>query len=269
MADATYLVPRKSLQPNLPSHSKRIIEKSPKASSNETEAQYESETTIKASRNNDEESAVADDMPVEPASNPHQSPFLSAKTDPVKFIGSEDLERGKGLFIDRKYSEAEQVFRQIVRGREKALGKEDKETLESKHWLAYTLRMQGQYQEAEVVFRKVVRGREKVLGKEAVESLNSKYWLAQTLYLQGQDQEAEVVFREVLRGREKVLGKEAVESLDSKYWLARTLYEQKQYQNAEVVFREVLQGEEKVLGKEAVETLNSKFWLAWTLYRQK
>ena len=223
MADATYLVPRKSLQPNLPSHSKRIIEKSPKASSNETEAQYESETTIKTSRNNDEESAVADDMPVEPASNPHQSPFLSATTDPVKFIGSEDLERGKDLLIDRKYSEAEQVFQQIVRGREKALGKEDEETLESKHWLADTLRKQGKYQEAEVVFREVVRGREKVLGKEDKETLESKHWLADTLRMQGQYQEAEVVFREVVRGREKVLGTEHPETVESRRLLNKIL----------------------------------------------
>ena len=181
MADATYLVPRKSLQPNLPSHSKRIIEKSPKASSNETEAQYESETTIKTSRNNDEESAVADDMPVEPASSPHQSPFLGATTDPVKFIGSEDLERGKDLFFDRKYSEAEQVFQQIVRGREKALGKEDEETLESKYWLAQTLYEQEQYQEAKVVFREVVRGREKVLGTEHPETVESRRLLNKIL----------------------------------------------------------------------------------------
>jgi tetratricopeptide (TPR) repeat protein len=223
MADATYLVPRKSLQPNLPSHSKRIIEKSPKASSNETEAQYESETTIKTSRNNDEESAVADDMPVEPASNPHQSPFLSATTDPVKFIGSEDLERGKGLFIDRKYSEAEQVFQQIVRGREKALGKEDKETLESKYWLAQTLYRQKQYQEAEVVFREALQGQEKVLGEEAIETLNSKNWLARTLCAQKQYQEAKVVSREVVRGQEKVLGTEHPETVESRRLLNEIL----------------------------------------------
>ncbi|KAI4095768.1 MAG: hypothetical protein L6R37_007032 [Teloschistes peruensis] len=69
---------------------------------------------------------------------------------------------------------AEELFRQSVQGREKALGKEDVDTLDSKYWLAVTLHEQQKYPEAEELFRQSVQEREKVLGKDHVDTFKSK-----------------------------------------------------------------------------------------------
>ena len=75
----------------------------------------------------------------------------------------------------RKYDEAEQLFRQVVQQREKVLGTEHKDTLNTKYWLARTLyEQQGKYDEAEQLFRQVVQQREKVLGTEHEDTLDQQ-----------------------------------------------------------------------------------------------
>jgi TolA-binding protein len=85
------------------------------------------------------------------------------------------------LYRQKQYQEAKVVFRELLQGQEKVLGKEAVETLDSKFWLAQTLYRQKQYQEAEVVSREVVQGREKVLGTEHPETVKSRRLLNEIL----------------------------------------------------------------------------------------
>ncbi|OCK97560.1 kinase-like protein [Cenococcum geophilum 1.58] len=121
----------------------------------------------------------------------------------------------------KAYKEAEGLYRQVVQGREKVLGKEY--ALKSKYQLANSLYQQRKYQEAEELCRQVVQGQEKVLGKEHADTLRSKYRLANSLYEQQKYQEAEGLYRQVVQGQEKVLGKEHADTLKSKLWLQKTL----------------------------------------------
>jgi serine/threonine protein kinase/TolA-binding protein len=183
--------------------------------------------------------------------------------------GKKDLHLGWKCFKEQRYPEAEQLFQQSAQEREKVLGKENVNTLDSKYWLAVTLYKQQKYPEAEQQLRQSVQEREKVLGTKDVDTLDSKYWLALTLYKQDKYSEAEQQFRQSVQEREKVLNTKHVDTLDSKYWLAITLYKQQKYPEAEQQLRQLIQEREKVLGKENVDTLDSKYWLAVTLHDQQ
>jgi serine/threonine protein kinase/tetratricopeptide (TPR) repeat protein len=192
--------------------------------------------------------------------------MISFKT---RDTGEKEHKLGIEYFDQQKYAEAEQVLRQSVQQREKVLGAEHVDTLESKLWLARTLDEQQKYAEVEQVLRQLVQQQEKVLGAEHRGTLRSKLWLAVTLHKQQKYAEAEQVLRQSVQQREKVLGAEHVRTLHSKYLLAVTLHEQQKYAEAEQVLRQLVQQREKVLGAEHVDTLESKYWLAATLHEQQ
>jgi len=184
--------------------------------------------------------------------------------------GRKEFELAQTLFDQQKYDEAEPLFRRSVQQREKVLGIEHEDTLDTKYWLARTLLDQQKYDKAEQLFRQVVQQREKVLGIEHEDTLDTKYWLATTLYWQQKYNEAELLFREAIQEREKVLGIEHEDTLYSKHWLAKTLYKQQgKSDEAEQLFWYLIQEEEKVLGIEHEDTLDSKYWLARTIYQQQ
>ena len=64
-----------------------------------------------------------------------------------------------------KYDEAEKLPRQTLKLREKLLGKEHPNTLDSMNYLAIVLGRQGKYGEAEKLHRQTLQLREKVLEK--------------------------------------------------------------------------------------------------------
>ena len=76
-----------------------------------------------------------------------------------------------GVKLYWQQKEAEGLYRQIVQGREKMLGKEHADTLKGKYQLANSLHEQQKYQEAEGLYRQVVQGLEKLLGKEHADTL--------------------------------------------------------------------------------------------------
>jgi tetratricopeptide (TPR) repeat protein len=73
-----------------------------------------------------------------------------------------------------QYEEAEQMHRQALESREKALGLEYPDTLASVTYLGSVLQRQGKYEETEVMYRRALEGSEKVLGPEHPESLRRR-----------------------------------------------------------------------------------------------
>ena len=183
--------------------------------------------------------------------------------------GGNEYELGLEYSIQRRYSEAEELLRKSVRQREKVLGTEHVDTLESKYQLAVTLYSQKKCAEAEQLLRQLMQQREKVLGTKHVDTLQSKYRLAFTLHKQEKYAEAEQLLRQSMQQREKVLGTEHVDTLWSKCRLALTLHEQEKYTEAEQLLRQLVLQQEKVLSTEHVNTRFSKYSLALTLYKQK
>jgi hypothetical protein len=70
------------------------------------------------------------------------------------------------------------MYRQVLEGREKALGLDHLQTLTSASDLGLILWRQGKYEEAEAMHRRVLEGREKVLGLEHSETFASVHQLA-------------------------------------------------------------------------------------------
>ncbi|KAJ5951483.1 Tetratricopeptide-like helical [Penicillium vulpinum] len=167
-----------------------------------------------------------------------------------------------------RHKEAENMYRQALQEREKVLGHDHEETLDSTHWVGVSLYNRRQYKEAETVFRQALQGREKVLGYGHKDTLYSAHWLGYSLYAQGQYEEAAIMYRKALQGREKVLGHDNEETLKSEHWLGLSLHRQGQYKEAETVLRQALQGREKVLGHDHEEALRSAHWLGHSLYNQ-
>ncbi|KAL5376730.1 hypothetical protein DPSP01_010275 [Paraphaeosphaeria sporulosa] len=176
--------------------------------------------------------------------------------------------RGLALYEQNKYRKAEEILRQVVRGRERTLGQEHEETLNSKYWLGLALCQQDKCSEAEEILRQVGRSREQTLGQDYEETLSSKHWIGVVLYQQNKYSEAEEVLQQAVRGLERILGQYDETTLYSTHWLGLATYKQDKYGEAEKVFQQTTNGRERTLGREHEETLYSKYWLGLAFCQQ-
>jgi len=184
----------------------------------------------------------------------------------IKFVILQNI--GNALYNQGKYKAAEEIYRRAVEGREKVLGKEHTQTLDSVIDLGDALYRQGKDEAAEEIYRRAVEGRKKVLGKEHTQTLNSVNDLGHALYSQDKYEAAEEIYRRAAEGREKVLGKEHTQTLDSIIDLGNALYCQGKHEAAEEMYRRAIDRREKVLGKEHTQTLDSVIDLGDALYSQ-
>ncbi|RKK79586.1 hypothetical protein BFJ71_g16170 [Fusarium oxysporum] len=136
-----------------------------------------------------------------------------------------------------RYEGAAKLYRETLEAREKALGKEHPDTLDSMNNLANVLGKMGEYEEAEKMYRETLEAREKVLGKEHPNTLDSMNNLAVVLGNMGEYEEAEKMYRETLELTEKVLGKEHPDTLSSMNNLALVLGNMGEYEETEKMYR--------------------------------
>ncbi|RKK27891.1 hypothetical protein BFJ66_g16444 [Fusarium oxysporum f. sp. cepae] len=87
----------------------------------------------------------------------------------------------EALSIQGRYEGAAKLYRETLEAREKVLGKEHPDTLDSMNNLALVLDKMGEYGEAEKMHREALEAREKVLGKEHPDTLDSMNNLALVL----------------------------------------------------------------------------------------
>jgi tetratricopeptide (TPR) repeat protein len=117
------------------------------------------------------------------------------------------------LYAQGRYGEAETMYRETLAVRQRVLGSEHPETLQTANDLAIALYAQGKYGEAEPMHRETLAVRQRVLGSEHPEMLNTAYNLANALNAQGKHGEAETMYRETLAVRQRVLGPEHPDTL--------------------------------------------------------
>lgn len=210
------------------------------------------------------------------------------------------------LYRLKSHQEAENMYRELLREREKVPGQDSEETLNSIYVLGLSLLSQRQYREAETMLRRAIQWQEKSLGidhrgvidalhwldgalfrqkrhKEAETMLrrtipgrarvlghdhHSTFLLGLSLYLQRQYIAAEGLFRRTLQGRGTVLGHDHKDTLDCAQWLGDSIINRHRYKEAETEFRRALQGREKVLGHDHTDTLNSMYGLGQSLFCQ-
>ncbi|KAI1275681.1 kinesin light chain 1, partial [Xylaria sp. FL0933] len=169
------------------------------------------------------------------------------------------------LLKQRKYNEAESIYRRVLGAEERVLGKDHPNTLTTLHNLALALWGQGEYEEAEKFYRQVMEAQERVLGKEHPSTLTTLHNLALALFDQGEYEEAERIYRRVVEAQERVLGKEHPSTLATLHDLALALLDQGEYEEAEKIYRRVVEAQERVLGKEHRSTLKTLYNLAIVL----
>lgn len=104
------------------------------------------------------------------------------------------------------YSVAQQVAAKAVAAREKALGREDRQTLTSVVVLALVLQAQGKYEEAETLNRRALEGWEKKLGEDHPDTLTSVYCLAHLLHTLCRYLEAAELYQRACDGYTQRLG---------------------------------------------------------------
>jgi len=173
------------------------------------------------------------------------------------------------ILLDQgQYSSAESILLNALKERERALGPENPDTLETRHYLARAFEEEGKYAEAEAQYRALIKVEEKVLGPEHPDTLRARNNLTAALYDQGKYTEAELECRTVLRLREKVLGPEHPRTLTTRNNLAVMLSNQGKYAEAEAEERAVMKIQEKVLGPEHPGTLWTRTSLANSLNAQ-
>jgi tetratricopeptide (TPR) repeat protein len=175
---------------------------------------------------------------------------------------------GMCLYSDGRYKDAERAFFQLMKIKQRVLGKEHPSTLASMGNLASTYRNQGRWKEAEELERQVMETFKRVMGLEHLDTLTSMANLASTYLNQGQWKEAELLQVQVMETIKKVLGPEHPNTLASMANLASTFRSQGRWTAAEELEVEVMKTRNVVLGTEHPSTLTSMGNLASTYWNQ-
>lgn len=112
--------------------------------------------------------------------------------------------------------QAESIFRSVLRGRERALGPDHPDTLDSLHELGRTISAQGRHQEARTLFEDLVRKREDIAGGDNPRTLAAAHELATELRYVGALEEAFRRIQHVYERRTELLGGKHFGTLDSR-----------------------------------------------------
>jgi tetratricopeptide (TPR) repeat protein len=176
-------------------------------------------------------------------------------------IGMVHYDRGQ-------YSEAESLFREVLQERERMLGAEHADSLETRSQLENALYYEGKYAEDEEQIRVLLALKAKALGLEHPETLKARNNLGALLFAEGKYAEAETEFRAVLKLKEKVLGPEHQDTFGTRNNLASTLAAEGKYAESEAQFRTLVKLDEKAFGPEHPNTLATRGNLAELLDKE-
>ena len=162
----------------------------------------------------------------------------------------------------RHSSEAERLYRDVLRTQVRVLGTDHRYTLTTQYEIARVIAAQGDVAEAERLYRDVLRVEERVLGTDHPDTLTTRHAIARMIAAQGDVAEAERLYRDVLRAEERVLGTDHPNTLTTRHEIARMIAAQGDVAEAERLYRDVLQTRERVLGTDHPNTLTTRHEIA-------
>jgi CHAT domain-containing protein/tetratricopeptide (TPR) repeat protein len=158
--------------------------------------------------------------------------------------------QGDALYQQRRYADAEPLYKRALAIREKALGPENPSVALSLANLALVYENEGRYADAEPLFKQALAIEEKALGPEHPDVATSLNNLANVYYYEGRYTDAEPLDKRALAIREKVLGPENPSVARSLNNLAELYRAEGHYADAEPLQKRALAIREKVLGPE-------------------
>ena len=156
-----------------------------------------------------------------------------------------------------QYQEAEVPLQQALTLRERNLGSEHLDTVQTLSGLEGLYYSQGKYEEAEPLCQRVLAIYEQQLGPEHPYTATGLNNLALLYGAQGKYEEAEPLYQRALAIREKQLGPEHLDTASGLNNLAGLYQEQRKYKQAELLCQRALTIWEKQLGPEHPNTANS------------
>lgn len=182
---------------------------------------------------------------------------------------------GRGL-----YSQAELLYRRVLKIAEKGLGKKHPEFAACLNGLGVPLLSQGKYPEAEQMFRQALEIQEKRLGKEHPDFATTLNNLSILLYQQGRYNEIKPLISQALLIQEKRFGKKNSKLASILTNLAALLKSEGKYTESELLYQQALNILESTVGTDHPDyaiSLNSlaillksqgKYTKAEQIYRQ-
>lgn len=178
-------------------------------------------------------------------------------------------ELARALRATGRYGEAVALHRATLESRERLLGHDHPQALDSAHALGLALYGLGAWDEDEQHMRRVADARSRVLGPGHPDSLDSGACLAEAIGAQGRWDEAVALARDVLARGEEHLPPDHPQALAARLTLAWTLSETGAAAEAEALVRPLLADSERLLGHHHPRTLNIGQLLAETLLTQE
>jgi tetratricopeptide (TPR) repeat protein len=167
-----------------------------------------------------------------------------------------------------RYVEAEQLYREVLVGRSRALGEDNAATLDTRQHLAWVSALRGRYEEAEQIYIEVLAGRRRVLGEDHPDTLDTRRNLADALWSQRRYGEAEQLYRQVLNDQLRILDEDHPDALSTRRNLAGAISGQGRYAEAEQLYRQVLDDQLRVLGNDHHRTLVTRHELGDVISQQ-
>jgi eukaryotic-like serine/threonine-protein kinase len=176
--------------------------------------------------------------------------------------------QGKVYQEQRKYAEAEKVFRAVLAERRERLGDDDPATLETMSSVAVALQRQRKFSEAEALHRQILAARQRVLGNDHPDTLATMTDLAYVLRAQVKYEDAEALYRRTLAAMQGVLGEDNPTRTQLMSSLALVLQVRGKYADAESLYRKVLAAGRRTQGDTHPRTLIALNRLANVLQQQ-
>ena len=183
----------------------------------------------------------------DPERNDAQSDAWTIRADPQR--AAEWLSR---------YQEAEAMLRKLLPVEQRVRGEEHRETLTTRHRLAWVIGLQGHNEEAERMFRPLFSDQRRLLGNEDRDTLSTGQRLAWVIAMQGRYAEAEEMFRAQLPHQFTGLGERDSDTLSCWRRLAWVIGLQGRNAEAEEILRRILPDEQRVLGDDHPDTMSTR-----------
>ncbi len=163
--------------------------------------------------------------------------------------------------------DAERLYRDVLPGQERSLGREDRVTLTTRFELVRVLGFMRDSQ-AETLHRELLSDQERIIGPDAPLTLTTRHWLGRLLVRLGRYEEAESTYRQVLDGRRRVLGDQHPDTLVTRHTLAWAIAQQGRHAEAEQQFRAVMRDQRQVETADHPHVLGSGRALGWCIAQQ-
>ena len=175
-----------------------------------------------------------------------------------------DLLARAGWYLDQMSDITRSVplLEKVLADRERVLGADHPDSLQSRNNLAGAYRSAGRVSEAIALFERALADRERVLGADHPDSLQSRNNLAGAYRSAGRLSEAIALFMRALADRERVLGADHPDSLISRNGLAGAYRSAGRLSEAIALLERALADRERVLGADHPNTLQSRNNLA-------